>query len=203
MQEEVGWLEIGTIVSAQGLKGELRVYPDSDFPERFLEPGSRWILPKGQTEPQEVELVQGRQIPGKALYVIRLAGIDDRDQAEALQGAKLLVPETDRPLLEEGEYHVLDLIGLAVIDQATGNNIGIVVDVLSTGHDSLEVQLHPEATPSPEMAGSEHAPPVSAKALKPKKVLIPFVEAIVPVVDLEAGRVEITPPPGLLDLASS
>ena len=37
------WIEIGTIVAPQGLHGELRVYPDSDFPERFLVPGTRWL----------------------------------------------------------------------------------------------------------------------------------------------------------------
>ena len=40
------WLEIGTIVAAQGLRGEVRVYPSSDFPERFLEPGTRIASPK-------------------------------------------------------------------------------------------------------------------------------------------------------------
>ena len=40
---DIEWLEVGTITSPQGLKGELRVYPDSDFPERFTKPGIRWL----------------------------------------------------------------------------------------------------------------------------------------------------------------
>lgn len=180
-----GWLEIGTIVGAQGIKGEVRVYPDSDFPERFEQPGKRWLLQDHHTEPQPVELVQGRIIPGKNLYVLKLAEVDDRTQAEALQGSKLLVPESDRPKLAEGEFHVLDLVGLEVFEQSTGESVGIVVDVIPAGNDLLEVKRHEQAI----------------EGKKPKNnLLIPFVEAIAPLVDVEKGRIEITPPPGLLEL---
>lgn len=176
-----GWLEIGKIVSVQGLKGEVRVYPDSDFPERFEQPGTRWLLPLGATEPQAIELVKGRYLHGKGLYVVQLAGISDRDQAEALKGCKLLVPESDRPQLEEGEFHVIDLIGLEVFDQATQTLLGTVTDVLSAGNDLLEVKLSEPKNP------------------KQPTVLVPFVNEIVPVVDLVARKVEITPPPGLIE----
>ena len=176
-----GWLEIGKIVSAQGLKGEVRVYPDSDFPERFEQPGTRWLLPVGATEPQAIELVKGRYLHGKGLYVIQLAGISDRNQAEALKGCKLLVPESDRPQLEEGEFHVIDLIGLEVFDQATQTLLGTVIDVIPAGNDLLEVKLSEPKNP------------------KQPTVLVPFVNEIVPVVDLVARKVEITPPPGLIE----
>ncbi len=51
---EDGWLEIGTILTPQGLDGKVRVYPNSDFPERFEEPGRRWLLRQGETEPQPI-----------------------------------------------------------------------------------------------------------------------------------------------------
>jgi 16S rRNA processing protein RimM len=176
-----GWLEIGKIVAAQGLRGEVRVYPDSDFPERFEQPGTRWLLPVGATEPQAIELVKGRYLHGKGLYVLQLAGVDDRNQAEALQGCKLLVPESDRPQLEEGEFHVIDLIGLEVFDQATQTLLGTVTDVLAAGNDLLEVTLSQPKNP------------------KQPTVLVPFVHEIVPVVDLVSRKVEITPPPGLIE----
>ena len=78
-----------------------------------------------------------------------------------------------------------DLMGLAVILQATGDSIGTVTDIYRAGNDLLEVTL----TPSPD------ADPQPS----PRTVLIPFVEAIVPVVDLTRQCVEITPPGGLLD----
>lgn len=175
-----GYLEIGKIVAAQGLKGEVRVYPMSDFPERFEEPGIRWLLRPGSALPEPVKLLSGRFLEGKGLYVLRLAGVQDREAAEALRDARLLVPEGDRPPLQENEYHVLDLIGLAVYDQATQGLVGIVEDVLAAGNDLLEVRLA-------EPRGNTTT------------LLIPFVEAIVPVVDLQAKRIEITPPPGLIE----
>ncbi len=178
------WIEIGTIVAPQGLHGEMRVYPDSDFPERFEVPGKRWLLRTGEIKPQPIELLSGRYIEGKNLYVIKLAGVDNRNQAEELRGCKLMVPESDRPQLGEDEYHVLDLIGLQVFMQESGELVGTVVDVIAAGNDLLEVKLHQSPTSNNQQ----------------KTVLIPFVKAIAPVVNLETGRIEITPPVGLLEI---
>ncbi|MEI1373533.1 ribosome maturation factor RimM [Nostoc sp. UHCC 0926] len=178
------WLEIGKIVAPQGLSGELRVYPVSDFPERFEVPGKRWLLCSGDTEPQPIELLTGRYISNKNLYVLKLAGVENCEQAEALRGCKLMVPASDRPQLDEDEYHVLDLIGLEVFMQASGELVGTVVDIIPAGNDLLEVKLHESF----------------ATDKKQKTVLIPFVQAIAPVVDLPSGRIEITPPPGLLEI---
>ncbi len=178
------WIEIGKIVSPQGLTGELRVYPNTDFPERFEEPGKRWLLRPGETEPQPVELLYGRYIENKNLYVIKLKGVSDRHQAENMRDCRLFVPISDRPELAEGEFHVIDLLGLPVFMQSSGQLVGTVVDILPSGHDLLEVKL--DATFAENKAG--------------KTVLIPFVMAIVPVVDLETRRIEITPPSGLLSI---
>lgn len=182
------WIEIGTIVSAQGIKGELRVYPDSDFPERFEKPGERWLMRENQSEPQSIKLLSGRYIPNKGIYIIKLAGIDDRDRAEELRGSKLMVPASDRPTLEKDEYHVLDLIGLLVFNQLTGEKVGTVEDIVTAGNDLLVVN-------SPSLIANN-----GENKTNKKQILIPFVNAIVPVVDLENGRIEITPPPGLLEL---
>ena len=175
------FLPIGKIVAAQGMKGEVRVYPESDFPERFLAPGTRWLQRSQSTPPEPIELVRGRYLDGKGLYVVQFAGVTDRDQAEALRDGQLFVPEGDRPPLEEGEFHILDLIGLTVFDQATQTLIGTVSSIIQAGNTLLEVQRD------------------AAEATKQPAVLIPFVEAIVPLVDLQQRRIEITPPPGLID----
>ncbi|NEN99463.1 MAG: ribosome maturation factor RimM, partial [Moorea sp. SIO3I7] len=143
------WLEIGRIVSPHGLKGELRVYPSSDFPERFEEPGQRWLKPPGDNPPQAAELLWGRFVPGKGLYVVQLKGVDNRDQSEALRGYQLLVPASDRPELEEDEYHILDLIDLEVFNQLTGEAVGVVVDVIPAGNDLLKVKLQSSVQPPP------------------------------------------------------
>ncbi|NJR16938.1 MAG: ribosome maturation factor RimM [Calothrix sp. CSU_2_0] len=184
-----GYLEIGTIVSPQGLDGELRVYPDTDFPERFLVPGMRWLLHPGTSEPQQIELISGRYIDGKNLYVIELEGVKSRNQAEELRSCKLLVLECDRPQLAEGEYHIIDLIGLQIFVRESGQFIGTVVNLIPAGNDLLEVELH-----------QQNKGEQKTNTKKPKNLLIPFVKEIVPIVDIEAKRAEITPPEGLLEI---
>ena len=170
------WLPVGKLVGAQGLKGELRLNPASDFPERFTDPGPRWLQAKGSA-PKEMELLEGRQLPGKSLYVVRLKGVTSRASAEALVGCSVLVPAEDRPELAEGEFHLLDLVGLEARLDGSDDPIGTVSNLISGGNDLLEIQL------------------VSGKT-----VLVPFVEAIVPEVQLEEGWLLLTPPPGLLEL---
>jgi 16S rRNA processing protein RimM len=178
------WIEIGKVVAAQGLKGEMRVYPSTDFPERFEQPGRRWLRYPGKERPEPVELTSGYFLPNKGLYVVQLAQVSDRDGAEALRGCIFVVPQSDRPVLEEDEFHVRDLIGLEVFDARTGTAVGTVVDLIPTGNDLLVVLPHggfeAEGTAGP--------------------IYIPFVREIVPVVDLEAGRLEIEPPEGLLEV---
>jgi 16S rRNA processing protein RimM len=178
-------------VGVQGLRGELRVNPASDFPERFTVPGTRWL--RGRNGPvKAIELMAGRQLPGKSLFVVRFEGINDRTAAEALVGQTLLVRADDRPDLADGEFHLLDLVGLEVrvnADGETGSEavgsgavgsevIGTVTDLISGGNDLLEVELRDGG----------------------RRVLIPFVETIVPEVHLEEGWLLLTPPPGLLEL---
>lgn len=178
MPNDHEWLEIGKIVAAQGIKGQLRVLSDSDFPERFTKPGQRWLRRSPQSTPEPIELKNGRAIPGKTnMYIITLVGVENRDQAEALRGSLLLVAAGDRPKLAEGEFHIDDLIGCEVFLQATGALIGKVQSLFVAGNDLLEVKA---------IASS-------------KTVLVPLVEAIVPVVDTKAKRIEITPPDGLID----
>ena len=202
------WIEIGKIVSPQGMKGELRVYPNTDFPERFEVPGKRWLLRANAAEPEEVELVKGRFLEGKNLYVIQLAGVKYRDEAEELRGCKLVVPESDRPQLGENEYHLMDLVGLPVFMQDDGKLIGTVVDLINAGNDLLEVRLEEgegetRGQGDGEMGregDKETIQNSKSKIQNPKTILIPFVKEIVPVVDLEAGKIEITPPIGLLEI---
>ena len=84
------WLLIGRVVGAHGLDGYVKVQPESDFPERFVRPGTRWLKKKGG-EPVQVRLGSGRFLEGKKLYLVKLDGVNYRDQAENLRGAELLV----------------------------------------------------------------------------------------------------------------
>ena len=88
-----------------------------------------------------------------------------------------MVPADDRPDLEEGEFHLLDLVDLEARLDPQGAAIGRVTDLISGGNDLLELQLNDG-----------------------RRVLVPFVEAIVPRVVTAEGWLLLTPPPGLLDL---
>ena len=176
MFSEQNWLKVGEIVSAQGLNGKLRINPTTDFPERFTKPGSRW-LQKDSDQPSKILLLNGRQIPGKSIFVISLEGINNRSSAEALVGYKLLVHSKNRPKLKTDEFHFLDLYGLEVRLFDKGPSIGKVQNLTNAGNDLLEIET-----------------------IEGKKVLIPFVKEIVPTLNIKEGWLQITPPPGLLDI---
>ncbi len=176
MSETTSWLTVGKIVGAQGLRGEVKVISSSDFPERFLKSGDRW-LQKNNEEPWQIKLKGGRQVPGKSIYIVSFNGINDRDKAKSIVGHRLLVPANDRPSLKEGEFHFCDLIGLKVKLIDDGSDVGLVTDLRNAGNDLLEIEL-----------------------IKGKKVLIPFVKAIVPEINLKKGWLTISPPEGLLEL---
>ena len=170
------FLVVGQVVAAQGLKGEVRILPASDFPHRFTEPGTRWLRRRGQGE-HELQLLSGRQLPGKELFVVRFEGINDRTAAEGLVHQELLVAADDLPELEDGEFHLLDLQALNVRLENEAEPIGVVVDLHHGGNDLLEIELKEDG----------------------RRCLVPFVEASVPKVEPKEGWLLLTPPKGLLD----
>ena len=111
MLEKDKWMLIGEIVAPQGLKGDIRIKPKSDFPERFTKPGKRWIQ-KDNELPTEIQLIQGKLIPGKSIYILSIEGISSRSSAEQIIGWNLVIPIDSRPNLNNDEYHYYDLIGL-------------------------------------------------------------------------------------------
>jgi 16S rRNA processing protein RimM len=106
----------------------------------------------------------------------RFSGIEDRNRAEALRGLRLYLPRAALPPPEDEEYYHADLIGLAAM-LADGTSLGRVRAIHDFGAgDSLEI----------ERGGG---PPL----------IVPFTRAVVPVVEIDAGRLVIDPPEGLLD----
>ncbi|XP_021685587.2 uncharacterized protein LOC110668570 isoform X2 [Hevea brasiliensis] len=195
-----GFVEVGYISSVHGLLGEICVKPSTDFPElRFSKPGRRWLRKSvsGKDMIEEVELVEGRGHPGRKRWILRFGGIDTVEQARQLVGSTLLVREEDRPELEEGEFYTRDLVGMRVILKETGDCVGTVVNVFDSGaSDLLQVMLYPSVD---VLEGAERS--MQAKTgLSGSLVWVPFVEAIVPDVDMTRREMWITPPKGLLEL---
>ena len=176
MTEKDKWMTIGVIVAPQGLKGDVRIKPSSDFPERFTQPGKRWIQ-KANELPIEVKLVKGTLIPGKSIYKISIEGVSNRSAAENLIGWNLVIPTDSRPNLKNDEFHYFDLVGLEARKGAEKTLIGYVTDLIKGGNDLLEIEL-----------------------VEGKKVLVPFVKEIVPEIKIKEKWLLIDPPPGLFEL---
>ena len=176
MIEQDKWMSIGKFVAPQGLKGNIKVKPNSDFPERFTKPGKRWIQ-KDKELPTEITLIKGTLIPGKSIYVISIEGVSSRSSAEKIIGWNLLIPIDSRPNLSNDEYHYFDLIGLEARKGPKKILIGYVTDLIKGGNDLLEIEL-----------------------IGGKKVLVPFVREIIPEIEVKEKWLLITPPPGLLEL---
>ena len=124
-EDQVRWIELGVIARPHGVSGEVRVHvynPDSTLLRELAEV---FVL-DGASEPSLVDVVSTRQAP-KAL-LMRLAGVESREQAEALRGLTLAVPRGALPPLEEGEYYHADLVGLVAYKD--DEVIGEVIEVL-------------------------------------------------------------------------
>ena len=173
------WLVVGLITSCHGIKGQLKVKSLTDFEERFIKPGMRWVQ-KENEPPLEIKLTSGFRQPGRATFIISLEGINTRNDAEQLKKFKILVKTDNLPRLQKEEFHLLELINLQVktLENDKLKIIGKVLDLENEKNNLLVIQLFKNQ----------------------KVVLIPFVEEIVPLVDIKNNFLIINPPKGLLEL---
>lgn len=126
-------IEIGKILNATGLKGEVKVYSYAESPERFEK--SKYVYVEDvKTKVQKVRYQ-------KNLVILKLEGIDDRNASEAVKNKILYLDETDLEKLPEGRFYIKDLIGLDVLDE-NNEKIGIVENILkNTAQDLYEIEL--------------------------------------------------------------
>ena len=170
-------LLVGVVVRPHGLRGELVVDVRTDSPQERFAPGTVLLraLPDGAVAaPLTVEAAR----PHSGRLLVRFAEAPDRDVAETLRGSRLLVDRAALPPTgDPDEFHVHHLEGLAV-ELADGTVVGTVREIAHGPGGELLVVARADAPDA----------------------LVPFVREIVPTVDVEAGRVVLTPPEGLLDL---
>lgn len=125
-------IKLGQIVTAVGIKGEVKVYPYTDIPERFEEIDSLMIESK-------TAIINGVRYM-KNMVILRLEGVDDRNAAEALRGKNLYIDRKDMWEMPEDTYLVKDLLGMTVMDPE-GNRIGKLVDVIqNSAQDLYEIE---------------------------------------------------------------
>jgi 16S rRNA processing protein RimM len=161
---------LGVVTGPHGVRGAVRIKSFTGEPEGIARYGPLTDETGGRRF--ELHLIG----VAKGVVIARLSGVEDRDQAEALRGLRLHLPRTALPQTEAEEYYHADLIGLEAV-LGDGTPVGRVRAVHDFGAgDTLEL-----ARPG--------MPPV----------MVPFTRAVVPSVELAAGRLVLDPPPGLLD----
>jgi len=172
-------LAVGQIIGVHGVHGELKAQILTDDPSRFDLLTRVFVGPDG-AEPVPYEM-EGYRLHQKWI-LIKLQGIDDRNKAETLRGQLIQVSSEEAIPLEAGEYYEHQIVGLEVWT-ADGQNLGQVVEILySPAHEVYVVQG----------AG------VQSPKASPREILIPAVASVVLSVDLEAGRIVVELPEGLL-----
>jgi 16S rRNA processing protein RimM len=160
---------VGIVTGPHGVGGAVRIKSFTERPEDIARYGP---LADGAGRRFALRLVGA----GKGVLIARLEGVENRDQAEELRGLRLYLPRSALPPAAPEEFYHADLIGLAAV-LGDGTVLGRVRAVHDFGAgDTLEIE-RPDAPPA----------------------MVPFTRAVVPLIDLDAGRLLIDPPPGLLD----
>jgi len=179
MSGQEPWISVARIRRPQGRKGEVLADLLTDFPEKFSERKHLWLIAgEGAASPREVELTGFW--PHKGGVVLHFAGVDSISDAETLAGLIVAIPRSARVQLGEDEVYICDLIGCTLVDMASGTavNIGEIEDVDRTAGPVALLVVR-------EMA---------------RQILIPFAKAYLRRIDLEARRVEMALPEGLVDI---
>ncbi|WP_062309632.1 ribosome maturation factor RimM [Alicyclobacillus sendaiensis] len=166
---------VGVVTKPHGLRGEVRVYPRTDFPEERFSPGSRlWLRPPGAEPVAELEVRSGRQ--HQNLWIVGFKGYHAISDVESWRGYELCVPEDMLHPLPEGAYYYHQLVGLEVISDE-GEPLGVLAEVWTPGANDVYVVRKPG---QPDL-------------------LLPAIRDVILSVDLEARRMTVHLLPGLRD----
>ena len=122
---------IGKIGAAHGIRGEVRIIPLTDFPDRFN--GLKKIYLDEETQ-LSVESIKYN----KQFIILKFEGYEDRDSVAPLNGRLLKVSRQDVPPLAAGEYYTFDLIGMDVFDE-TNTHLGQIQEILKTGSNDVYI----------------------------------------------------------------
>jgi 16S rRNA processing protein RimM len=165
---------VGRIAKAHGIRGELSVDVRTDSPEERFKIGAAVMTKLRDGSERELTIAAAREHSGRLL--VRFEEVPTRDVAETLRGALLIADTSTLPPTEDpDEFYDHELAGLRA-ELADGTLVGTVVEIVhSPAGELLELDVDG------------------------REVLVPFVRAIVPTVDVAGGRVVLDPPEGLLD----
>ena len=176
---EPRFLSLGEILRPHGVRGELRMRILTDYPERISALETVYIADSVDAEQPVAYFVEHMRMH-KTYGLLKLKGIDSRDQAEHLRELHVMVAIEDAVPLEEGEFYLFQLIGLSV-ETEDGKQLGQITDVLETGANDVYIVNSPEYG----------------------EVLIPATDQTILDIDFEHGTVTVSLPEGLLPSSSA
>jgi len=167
------YLRVGKIANTHGVKGELKIIPLTDDPERYNDLKYVYLDRKDDLEKIDIEQVKFL----KSFVIVKFKGVDDMDCAESLKDLYLLVDRENAVKLPEGSYFISDLVGCSVYDE-NGECLGELTDVLETGSNDVY-------SVKDKQGGRE--------------ILIPALKNVVKRIDLNSRKIEVLLPEGLMD----
>ena len=169
-------LRIGVITQPHGIKGEVKVFPTTDSPGRFLE--VKHVILRGKNKDLETEILGARFF--KNMAIVHFSCFQNPEDAAKFRQADVMIRREDAQPLEEGEYYIADLLGCRVFaDEKTEGSedgfLGVVEDVLQTGANDVYVVKNGK-----------------------KEILIPVIKDCIKRVDIEKGEILVHLLPGLI-----
>jgi 16S rRNA processing protein RimM len=164
------YIEVGRILGARGVRGELKVEHWCDNPTVFFKIGN-YFIDEGR---KKLDVVSFREY--KTIILINILGMTDKDHAKSL-AEKVIYAKREDIMVEEGRYLIQDLIGMQVLNVDTAQNYGVVQDVIKTGANDVYFIKNDEG----------------------KEYLIPVIDDVVKGISLETNRISIKPMRGLFD----
>lgn len=170
----VNYFEVGKIINTHGVKGEVKIMPLTDDPNRFKKLKQVYIAP-GISDNMKKFDIQGVKFH-KTFVIMKIKGIDDMDSAETFKEQFLIIDRKDAVKLPEDTYFISDIIGFEVYDE-TGKSLGTLKEVLQTGSNDVYV----------------------VRDENKREILIPALKSVVNEVSLDNNRITVTLPQGLID----
>jgi len=173
MRDSEELIPVGKIIATHGIKGQLKIHSYSGNFES-LSAARSVVLKSSDGTLREIDLKSFNANSGK--FIIGLKGLDDINVVKPLVGNELCLKRCNLPDLSEDEYYWSDLIGLQVVTDE-GILLGTIADIFETGSSDIYVVRNGK-----------------------REFLIPAIGDVVKQVDLDSGKIVITPLEGLLDL---
>lgn len=168
----IQYLDIGIIVNTHGIKGEVKVMPLTDNPERYEKLKSVYV--EGPAGLEEYHLSGVKYL--KNFVIIKFDEIDNIDVAEAMKNKVIKIDRENAVKLPKGSFFISDLIGCEVIE-TNGTVLGKLKEILQTGSNDVYVVVDENN----------------------REILIPALKSVVNEVSIENRRITVTLPKGLLD----